>query len=345
MNHYFKLCTFFLFSLLLASCNGNGSMTAEKNTKSADSIYTAYLFTYFTGNTGSEEAVRFAVSRDAYNYYTLNNNNPVIDSRKVSSTGGVRDPHILRSEDNEAFYMVLTDMVSANGWDSNRAIVMLKSTDLINWTSSIVNIQKKYPGQENLKRVWAPQTIFDAEAGRYMIYFSMQHGENPDIIYYAYANDDFTDFSGEPRQLFFPESGNACIDGDIIRKGDMYYLFYKTEGNGDGIKLATTTSLTSGKWKEYAGYKQQTDEAVEGSNVFRRIGSDTYILMYDVYMKGYYQFTESKDLENFKIIDHEIKMDFSPRHGSVIPITETELKALTDKWGMPQAWQLSENRK
>ena len=53
--------------------------------------------------------------------------------------------------------------------------------------------------------------------------------------------------------------------------------------------------------------------------------------MYDVYMKGKYQFTESTDLENFKVIDHAVSMDFHPRHGTVIPITEKELKRLDRK--------------
>jgi beta-xylosidase len=294
--------------------------------------YVAYLFAYFTGNRVEEEAVRYAISSNGYNYYTLNNNQPVIDSKKISSTGGVRDPHILRGEDGKTFYMVLTDMTSSKGWDSNRAMVLLKSSDLINWASSIINIQKKYEGQEELKRVWAPQTIYDPEAGKYMVYWSMKHGDGTDIIYYAYANDDFTDLEGEPRPLFLPENGKSCIDGDIVLKDGMFYMFYKTEGHGNGIKLATTRSLTSGQWTEYDDYKQQTPEAVEGSSVFKLIGSDKYILMYDVYMKGTYQFTESTDLVNFRVIDHEISMDFHPRHGSIIPITQKELDALIAKY-------------
>lgn len=294
--------------------------------------YVAYLFAYFTGNRVEEEAVRYAISSNGYNYYTLNDNQPVIDSKKISSTGGVRDPHILRGEDGKTFYMVLTDMTSSKGWDSNRAMVLLKSSDLINWTSSIINIQKKYEGQEELKRVWAPQTIYDSEAGKYMVYWSMKHGDGTDIIYYAYANDDFTDLEGEPRPLFLPENGKSCIDGDIIPKDGLFYMFYKTEGHGNGIKLATTRSLTSGQWTEHDDYKQQTPEAVEGSSVFKLIGSDKYILMYDVYMKGAYQFTESTDLVNFRVIDHEISMDFHPRHGSVIPITQKELDALIAKY-------------
>lgn len=309
----------------------------------AEKDYVGYLFAYFTGNSVEEEAVRFAISADGYNFMALNNNQPVIDSKQISSTGGVRDPHILRGEDGKTFYMVVTDMTSSKGWDSNRAMILLKSTDLVNWTSSIINIQKKYKGQENLKRVWAPQTIYDPEAKKYMVYWSMQHGNGPDIIYYAYATPDFTDLEGEPKTLFIPKNKKSCIDGDIILKDGEFFLFYKTEGDGNGLKLAMTKSLTSGIWDESDDYKQQTKDAVEGSSVFKRINSDTYILMYDVYMKGQYQFCETTDLKNFKVIDHEISMDFHPRHGSIIPVTKKELKRLTDKWGMPAKYPALNN--
>lgn len=295
----------------------------------------AYLFVYFTGNHISQEAVCYAVSMDGYTYWALNDNKPVIDSKVISSTGGVRDPHILRCEDGKTFYMVVTDMVSDNGWDSNRAMVLLKSTDLINWSHSVINMQKRYEGQERLKRVWAPQTIFDPEAKKYMVYWSMKYGDGPDVIYYAYANEDFTDLEGEPKPLFVPADKKSCIDGDIVYKDGIYHLFYKTEGHGNGIRVATTNSLTSGQWKEDLEYKQQTKEAVEGAGTFKLIGEDKYILMYDVYMKGAYQFTETTDLEHFKVIDHDVKMNFHPRHGTIIPITRSELKRITDKWGKP----------
>lgn len=295
----------------------------------------AYLFVYFTGNHISQEAVCYAVSMDGYTYWALNDNKPVIDSKVISSTGGVRDPHILRCEDGKTFYMVVTDMVSDNGWDSNRAMVLLKSTDLVHWSHSVINMQKRYEGQEKLKRVWAPQTIYDPEAGKYMVYWSMKYGNGPDVIYYAYANADFTDLEGEPKPLFVPADKKSCIDGDIVYKDGIYHLFYKTEGHGNGIRVATTNSLTSGQWKENLEYKQQTKEAVEGAGTFKLIGEDKYILMYDVYMKGAYQFTETTDLEHFKVIDHEVKMNFHPRHGTIIPITRSELKRITDQWGKP----------
>lgn len=304
----------------------------------AEKDLTAYLFVYFTGNSVEEEAVRFAVSADGYHYYHLNDNKPVLDSKIISSTGGVRDPHILRSDDGKTFYMVLTDMTSSKGWDSNRAMVLLKSTDLVNWKSSVVNIQTAFPGNENLKRVWAPQTIYDAKAGKYLIYFSLQYGGGPDKIYYAYANKDFTALESAPKLLFVPKSEKACIDGDIIEKDGVYHLFYKTETETAGIKSAATTDLTSGKWTENDNYLQQTNEGVEGSGVFKLNNSDEYILMYDVYRKGRYQFTKTKDLENFTVIDNDISMDFNPRHGTILPITRSELKRITDKWGLPSKY-------
>lgn len=332
----YRILTFFVL-LAIAVRPAFASLIDEKD-------YAGYLFVYFTGNNIDEEAIRFAVSTDGYEYWALNDNKPVLDSKVISSTGGVRDPHILRCEDGHTFYMVATDMVSANGWDSNRAMVLLKSTDLIHWTHSVINIQKRYPGQEQLKRVWAPQTIYDREAGRYLVYWSMQYASGPDVIYYAYANDDFTDLVGEPKPLFIPKDKKSCIDGDIVYKDGVYHLFYKTEGHGNGIKVATTRSLTSGQWTESPDYKQQTKEAVEGAGTFKLIGQDKYILMYDVYMNGRYQFTETSDLEHFKVIDSEVKMNFHPRHGTVMPITAAELRALTAHWGKPEGiGELSQN--
>jgi hypothetical protein len=328
-----------LLAVLTIAFMGNSFGQAYKSGP-ADKDFAGYLFTYFKGNAVKDEAVCFAISTDGYNYRALNNNEPVIDSKSISSTGGVRDSHILRGEDGRSFYMVLTDMTSSKGWDSNRAMVLMKSDDLVNWKHTIINIQERYKGQDDLKRVWAPQTIFDPSAGKYMVYWSMQHGSGPDIIYYAYANSDFTGFESEPAVLFRPKNGKSCIDGDIIPKNGLFYLFYKTEGNGNGIRLAITDSLTSGKWIEQAGYKQQTKDAVEGSGVFKLNRSDRYILMYDVYGKGKYQFCESYDLDKFKVIDQDVKMDFHPRHGTIIPVTRQELKNLTARWGVPHDMEL-----
>jgi arabinoxylan arabinofuranohydrolase len=308
-----------LFVLIVSSCN------------SAKDEPVGYLFAYFVGNGPGQEQVHYALSKDGYNYRALNNNQPVIDSKTISHSGGVRDPHILRGEDGH-FYMVLTDLyVPDMGWE-NTAMVLLKSPDLINWSHSIIDIPQSYPenfGQVN--RVWAPQTIYDPASDKYMIYWSMRHNQEADIIYYAYANEDFTDLAHEPKQLLYKKG--ACIDGDIVRKDGKYHFFFKNEDeDAKGIMKAVSDKINEG-YQVLEGYVDQTEHAVEGSGTFKLIGTDRYILMYDVYMNGKYQFCESEDLENFKVIDSEISMNFHPRHGSVIPITQKEMDALLAQWG------------
>ena len=294
----------------------------------------SYLFVYFTGNNKDEEQIRFALSENGYNFKALNQNQPVIKSEEISVTGGVRDPHILRSENGKIFYMVATDMTSEKGWDSNRGIVLMKSNDLLHWTSKAIQINKLFPKEfGNIVRVWAPQTIFDPVKKRYMIYFSMlKKGDNEyDKIYFSYVNKDFTTLESLPKQLFYSPDKKACIDADIVYHNGKYHLFFKTEGHGNGIKKAISDKLTS-NWKLQDKYLQQTTNAVEGSGVFRLNNSKDWILMYDMYMNNSYQFTRSTDLEKFDVIDKEISMDFSPRHGTILPITNKEAERLIKKW-------------
>lgn len=298
----------------------------------AELNYYAYLFAYFTGNSGSQEAIRFALSFDGYNYKALNNNDPIISSEEISRMGGVRDPHIMRGIDDTTFYMVVTDMKSALGWSSNHGIVMLKSRDLVNWDYTAVDIAAEFEEFSTINRAWAPQTIYDQNAGKYMLYWSMRSGSDIDVIHYAYANEEFSALATVPKVLYHSPDATACIDGDIIYKDGSYHMFYKNEGTGNGIKKAVSEYVNSG-WQQYNNqYYQQTASAVEGSCVFKLYDSDTYILMYDVYSSGRYEFTTSTDLENFSVING-ISMDFSPRHGTVIPVTRNEARRLVEKWG------------
>ena len=323
---YVSIC---LVIILLTACNTSVDTFSQRH----DGSYAGYLFTYFTGNGPGEEAIHYAISTDGYRFRALNGDEPILESRAISSTGGVRDPHILRSPDGSSFRMVATDMVSANGWDSNRAMVLLKSDNLLDWTSTVVNIQDRFDNQDSLRRVWAPQTIWDPAAEKYLVYWSMKHGDRgADIIYYAYANDAFTDLETAPRPLLTTPDGGAAIDGDIVFHDGTYHLFFKTEDRGKGLKIATADRVT-GPYTVGDEFVQQTTFPVEGSSVYRRIDGDDYILMYDMYTKGEYQFVRTPDLKNFEVIDEAISMDFHPRHGTVIPITHTEMDRLLSRYG------------
>lgn len=318
--------------------------------------YTSYLFAYFAGNWPDGEQVRYAVSDDGYNYRALNGGRPVVASDTIAMKRCVRDPHIIRAQDGKTFYMVLTDMRSSQGWQSNDGIVLMKSTDLLHWEHTAIHFPTRFPNLEgfdekNLHAVWAPQTIWDEKEGKYMIYYSIgRHDweyptEDPNFnqpyfrIYYSYANEDFTDIT-EPKLLF--DFGTAAIDGDIVydAKNKEYVLFFKDEGRSvmnkkgnfrtrQGVMRATSKSLTGPYEVEYRHLQKPGQYPTEGSSVFPLIGSDEYILMYDCYANGHYQFCKSNDLKNFTYVQNTpTRGTFTPRHGSVIHITDAERQRL-----------------
>lgn len=312
--------------------------TAQPNEKKV-----AYLFTYFTGNAPDKEQICYALSDDGYNYTPLNGGNPVISSDTIAYTQCVRDPHILRCEDGKTFYMVVTDMKSSLGWASNRGMVLLKSTDLVNWQHSAINFPTKYPKQwGNVTRVWAPETIFDRNAGKYMVFYSLRTNDDDsfDRIYYSYVNDDFTDLEGEPQYLF--DRGTATIDGDIVYNPSdgLYHLFFKSEG-GRGIFQATSKTLTAepgkplgSQWTVHEAHVDQTEVQVEGVGVCQSIDGKSWIVMYDCYTSHYYQFCKSPDLKHFEVVQNTAtEGKFTPRHGTIIPITQAEKDRLIAAFG------------
>lgn len=293
-----------------------------------------YLFTYFTGNAPEQEQICYAISDDGFNFTPLNNGQPIISSNDIALSHGVRDPHILRGNDGW-FYMVVTDMRCSLGWSSNRGIVLMRSRDMIKWEHHTIHFPTKYAGSNfaNVVRVWAPQTIFDKEKGKYMVYFSLltNDGTIPyDRVYWCYANNDFSDLEGEPQILF--DFNESAIDTDIVQDTNgTYHLFFKTEAEGKhkGIKQYTFTDIHQPEtWTLHAGFCETTDHDVEGAGVFPLIDGG-WCLMYDCYRDGHYQFTRSTDLNTFTFIQNtETKGAFTPRHGTVIQITKKEYKQL-----------------
>ena len=312
--------------------------------------YSNYLFAYFPAN--DNENIYYALSNDGYNFTPMNNGKRVVAADTVSIKKGLRDPHVLRAPDGW-FYMVNTDMKSAEGWASNRGMVLMKSRDLINWKHSTVHFPDKYKGKNfaNVTRVWAPETIWDANyvnkdgsKGRPLVYYSLltNDGSIPyDKVFFNYANEDFTDLEGDPIHFF--DRGKSTIDMDIVYNpvDKLYHAFYKNEGDG-GICKVQAQTLTSENgtkaptWYKRSGALQQTTEAVEGAGVFKLINQNSWVLMYDCYMNGHYQFTSSTDLENFKFVqDTKTSGAFTPRHGTILPITAQETAALMKVFPTP----------
>ena len=330
--------------LLAALAWGTPLQVSAAKKAAPNNKFAGYLFAYFEGSGNKQEHLRFAISEDAKNWYALNDNQPVIASDSISTSGGIRDPHILRGEDG-CYYIVATDMNTVkNGWKDNPGIVLMKSKDLVNWTHSKIVLKEDYKEHfSDAYWVWAPQTIYDKKAKKYMIYFTLQRtgdGRKSMITYYAYANKDFTGFESEPKVLF--KAKYNCLDNDIIERNGVYHMFYKgniknAEGKEiqNGIQQATAKNL-KGPWKEdfkFIDAYADSKTGVEGSGVFKLNDKNEYVLMYDLYGSGRYEYQTSKDLNTFSTKPESFRKDFFPRHGTVCSVTKDEMERLQQKWG------------
>lgn len=301
--------------------------------KKAESKEGKYLMAYFTGNEPEEERVRFAVSEDGYDFSPLNGNKPVLE--QTLGTGSARDPYLFRAQDG-SFFVIATDMRSELGWASNHGFIVWHSDDLLDWEETGIIDVKEY-GLPDTVRAWAPQAIWDDSRGEYMIYWancenSEENGWSGTVMWYAYTSD-FRSLTSEPRILFAPSSGKDAIDGDIIEKDGLYYLYYKDE-NESKICYATSDRL-NGPYEEpeYPVVSVfYTD--VEGNFIYRINGTDSYVMMLDCYSKGKFVMQQTQDMTSFKRVNPAYyDFDFSPRHGSVMWITDDEYAALVNKFG------------
>jgi len=182
-----------------------------------------------------------------------------------------------------------------------------------------------------------------------MISFTLKLGRGVDNIYYSYTDEAFTKMETKPEILFkFPQPDGPLtdpvrdrlhvIDSDITKVGNKYHLFYSSKENGTpGIEHSVSDKINSG----YPVVQKRIDPetvSCEAPTLFKRLGTDKYVLMYDAYGAGNMGFSETTDLETFKNLGlfnrGEIKgTNFNaPKHGAVTYATLAELKAIAEHW-------------
>jgi hypothetical protein len=310
-----------------------------------------YLFTYFKDETHS---IHFATSTDGYTFTDVNGGDPVFLGKDLGEQKGVRDPHLMRGPDN-AFYLSMTDLhiyaqreglratewerPSADyGWGNNRSLCFMKSYDLVHWTCALVRVSELFPEFADIGAAWAPQTIFDTERKKLMVYFTVRHKKGHNYMVYAYADDAFTTLETTPKRLFaYPVKDTSTIDGDITKVGDKYHLFYVAHDSGGRLRHAVSGKINQGYQYDPAKVDSET-AACEAPMLWRRIGSERYILMYDVHgaKPNNMGFSETTDFVSYKNLgrfnDPGSPMKASnfsrPKHGSVTHITAEELARL-----------------
>lgn len=315
----------------------------------------AYLLVYFKDNTHS---LHFALSPDGYTFTSVNDGKPVVSGDTIASQKGVRDPHITRGPDG-AFYLAMTDLhlfgkqlgyrdtqwerdADKYDWGNNRGFVLMKSPDLIHWTHNDVLLTEEFPELKEMGCAWAPETIYDPEADKMMIYFTMRMGHGRTKLYYAYTDENFTKLTTLPKQIFeYPDSTIQVLDADITKLPDgRYVMMYVAQERPGGIKMAISDKINRGyvydpKWVDLE------PGACEAPNVWKRIGEDKRVLMYDVFsiQPNNFGFIETTDFVNFKNLGHfnegvmKTTNFSSPKHGAIIQITREEAERLANHWG------------
>jgi hypothetical protein len=304
-----------------------------------------YVLVYFKDQT---QSAYMAISRDGCTFTDLNGGRAIFDGAKLAEQKGVRDPHMARGPDG-GFYLAMTDLhifgqragfrdtpwqrpEEKYGWGNNRALGLMKSFDLIHWTVSDFRVDTAFPELGDIDCSWAPETIYDEAKGKMMVYFTIRYNNKNANIYYSYTDDAFTKLETKPEKI----TDIGGIDGDITKVGDKFHLYYVSNAR---VLHAVSDKINQGYKSEPNRIDPQTVPA-EAPNMFKRIGTNTYVLMYDVYggRPNNMGFSETTDFVHYKNLGHfnegvmkTIGFD-RPKHGAVTYLTLDELKAVAAHW-------------
>ncbi|KAF2420353.1 Arabinanase/levansucrase/invertase [Tothia fuscella] len=314
------------------------SLRILASTIAAPSVYTDYLFAYFTGE-GSPDGETISLAITSHNnissWTELHSSKPVLTS--TVGTRGVRDPSIIRSRDATKFWIIATDLkmhgMGKDGWSNSvqtgsKSIVIWESTDLKKWNGPrLVRISPETAGN-----TWAPEAIYDAERGEYMLFWASslypkgsQHTRPSYHRILKCYTKDFIKFS--EAEVWIDRSWSV-IDTTVVFDADTkrWYRFSKDErGNGpnapNGKFVFQEWSTTlGGVWREVAaGIGKGVIKQGEGPTVVRSNGvpGKWYMFIDEFGGKGYVPFETTNIASGVWKPVPNGKMPKRPRHGSV----------------------------
>ncbi|WP_340389912.1 immunoglobulin-like domain-containing protein [Paenibacillus sp. FSL E2-0151] len=332
-------------TITLNSASTTKEFIAKVKELPADEKYAGYFFTYFTGEgTATGEQVYFALSNgnDPLNWRELNNGKPALTS--TLGEKGVRDPFIIRSPEGDKFYMIATDLkINGNGnwgrahtWGS-RSIMVWESNDLVNWTDQrMVEVAPEEAGN-----TWAPEIMYDNTTGEYIVFWASRMFDDASHTGDAYQKMMYSktrDFYTFTEPQVYLDYGYSIIDTTMIEHEGKVYRFTKDEQNngasapfgkmifqevGDSILDPTFKMINQGvgniKW-------------VEGPTIFKSNTDEKWYLFVDEFGgRGYVPFETTNLASGVWTLSSNYNLPASPRHGTVIPITQSEYDALNGK--------------
>ncbi|MDD3413788.1 MAG: family 43 glycosylhydrolase [Lachnospiraceae bacterium] len=298
---------------------------------------TDYLFAYFIGNNPGQEEIYMATSRDGLDWKELNEGNSILESNM--GTKGLRDPFIIRSPEEDKFYMIATDLRICTDWDWGKSqtdgsqyIMIWESDDLVNWSDQrMVKINSDAAGC-----TWAPEAFYDEVTGEYMVFWASKVSTDnyaKQRIYYSKTRDFYT-FT-EPQVWI--DKDKSTIDTTVIKNGSTYYRFSKNETQTT-IILEKSDSLM-GTWTSINSPTLTAQAGVEGPTSFKFNSDDSSVDKWAVLLDnfggiGYYPLTTTS-LEGgvFTKITNA-NLPTYPRHGTVMNVTAEEYKRITAAYGI-----------
>jgi len=276
-----------------------------------------YLFSYFKG---SGDGLHLAYSKDGMKWETLFSDS-ILLKPEIGKDKLMRDPSIVQDEEG-VFHMVWT----TGWWD--QGVGYASSKDLINWSEQQnIPVMEKFEGTKN---TWAPELFYDKKDKTFYIFWaSTISGAFPDLPtsesekglnhrQYYVTTKDFKTFS--ETQLFF-EPGFSVIDGAILQKDDIYYLFVKNENSAPAEKNVRV--ISNNKPFEFPITVSEPitgDYWAEGPAPLQ-VGEYVYVY-FDKYRDKKYGAVRSKDMVNWEDISDYISFPQGTRHGTAFAVSE-----------------------
>ncbi len=309
-----------------------------------------YLFVHFRETTSPEgEQVYFALSRDGFNWHSLNDAKPILWA--YQGDHGVRDMTVIRDRNTGKFHIFATDLSLSYGmrtkykhsWANisrfgSKALAHWESENLTDWTEEeLITL-----GDERLGCLWAPDVIYDRKRGDYVLHWSSSRASNDfgyKGIYYS-RTADFRHFS-EPALLFDKPDGSV-IDSAMYEEDGKYYLFVKSENNPKNIALLRADEPT-GKFE----YVPAFDEAVRDIDggfyeapTAVKLDDGRWCLFLDYYGvpgagQGYVPYVASSLAKaDFRRSDSAFHFPYGFKHGTILTITPEEYERMESyDWG------------
>jgi beta-xylosidase len=339
-----------LFSACAAALVANASPIKIRDQAAQLDPFEGYVFAYFTNNTKAGEQIYLAASNgnNALSWKELNNGQPIITS--TQGTKGLRDPFLIRSPDGGKFFLIATDLSIGSGtsWGDAVRIGSLyleiwESTDLKTWSAQRhVKVSPDTAGN-----TWAPEAYYDPTIEAYVVFWASSLYEESDTghtgsTYHRMLYATTTDFVTFSETQVWQDAGMSRIDSTVLQEGSTFYRFTKDEGaSGTGCsdiiqEHSSSLRATLESWTQDAACigKNAGTSSVEGPTVFKSnpgdVNGEKFYLFVDEYSGRGYIPLETADISkpSWKV-SSSYTLPKSPRHGTVIPVTASELASLT----------------